>query len=849
MATSTHFLLEVNPRLPPQLSRLSEIASNLWYCWSRPTRHLLARLHPQLWDAVSHSPTAFLKQIDESRLLQALDDESFMRDYREVCKSYDDYHADTDMRIGAGGWRQDDRVAYFCAEFGFHESLPIYSGGLGILAGDHCKAASDARVPLIGVGLLYRQGFFTQTIDAAGNQVVSYADSDFANLPVAPAMVDGKALTVSVDFPGRSVTARVWQARAGHVGLYFLDTDSTQNSDADRDITYRLYGGDRRRRLEQEIILGVGGVRALNALGITPAAWHINEGHAAFLILERARVLTAAGMTFAAAMEQVAANVVFTTHTPVPAGHDHFDAALLEQYFADFSRGANIDFPALFALGRSDGSPEFNMTALAARGSRFRNAVSRVHCGVASQMLGGLWPQIPPEENPIDYVTNGVHVATFLAPEWADTFERHLGDRWHDRAGQREWLERLLDVPDHVVWALHQRLKSKMLHLVRHRVSVQNAHNHGSEAHAERMLRLANPDSPDVLTIGFARRFATYKRAALLFQDRERLLKLMSQSNRPVLLIFAGKAHPADLPGQAVIHEIAEIARTPEFEDKVLLLEGYDLHLARRLVSGVDVWLNNPLYPLEASGTSGMKAGMNGVLNLSVLDGWWAEGYERGNGWAVKPVLHEASTESRDRQEARALYEILEDQIIPLYYARDDSAYSKGWARMAKHSIATILPRFNATRMLSEYLHKFYMPAAGEHHRFHERPDDATQLAAWKDRVRSAWPHVAVRRVDTPQARIVLGETITLEVMVRLAGLSTADLAVEVTFTRALAVDDVPVEQKFFFRPDGDPADGWQRFVIPLAPEFCGRLDYVIRIYPTHHLLTHRFELGLMVAV
>ncbi len=839
------FVLEVNPRLPRELARLTELAGNLWYSWDRPARELFARLHPQLWGATGHSPTVFLRQVDEQRLARAAGDPEFMESYQRVLGAYDNYHADTAMRDSAA-WREGDLVAYFCAEFGLHESLPIYSGGLGILAGDHCKAASDMRLPFVGVGLLYREGYFAQTIDPDGSQVVSYSDLDFASLPVTPVMAGDTELRVTVDLRGRTVALRVWKARAGHVNLYFLDADVAQNSGEDRGITYRLYGGDRRIRLEQEIVLGIGGARALAALGIRPSVWHINEGHAAFLILERVRELTGQGVELAAALEAVASNLVFTTHTAVPAGRDRFDVPMVESYFGGYCRDVGIDASRLLALGRSAPDDGFDMTALAVRGSRFHNAVSRIHAGVTSRMLEDLWPQIPAAENPIDYVTNGVHVPTFHAPEWVDTFDRFLGAGWRERLSQDD-CERVLELPDDIFWSVHQHLKSQMLHLVRHRVGVRHFRNQGSESHLERLLRHVNPDDPNVLTIGFARRFATYKRAGLLFTDLDWLRRIVSEPQRPVLFIFAGKAHPADTPGQDVIRDIARVARLPEFESKILLLEGYDLHLSRRLVSGVDVWLNNPVYPLEASGTSGMKAGMNGVVNLSVLDGWWGEGYERGNGWAIKPAAQQLGSQARDREEARTLYEILQDQVLPLYYARDRAGVSSEWVRMAKRSIATLLPRFNATRMFGEYVRKFYLPAALQGRRYVESGlAPAAAVAAWKARVRAAWPNVAISRTHVAPSRIAFGDHVRLEVAVNLAGLGADDVAVELLLERQPPPGETPDQQSARFKPEGLAADGRQRYTLDLAPELCGRLEYFIRAYPYHELLTHRFELGLM---
>ncbi len=850
MSSSTTFSLEVSPTLPRRLARLEELANNLLYSWDRQTRLLFSRLDPNLWDRIGHNPKAFLKRIDEQKLIDAADDPVFLGNLNRVLSAFDAYLKEPMRRNGSEWLRKNDVVAYFCAEFGFHESLPIYSGGLGILAGDHCKSASDMRLPFVGVGLLYRQGYFHQTIDSEGNQHALYADSDFEDLPITPCVRDDATeVRVSIEFPGRNVQVKVWQARIGHVTLYLLDTDLAENSEDDRNITHRLYGGDRTTRIEQEIVLGVGGVRALGALGIMPTAWHLNEGHPAFMILERARTLVAQGLSFNAALEAVAAQTVFTTHTPVPAGHDHFSAQVIGTYFAAMRQQLGLSAEQLFALGLVDGGAEFNMTALAIRGSRFQNGVSRIHGDVSSRICAPLWPELDPGENPMSYVTNGVHVPTFLTPEWADQFDKFLGFDWSRHAGSQSFHERLEAMPDHLFWSVRQSLKAQMLHLVRHRVARQHFRNHGSEAHLDRLLRYADPINPNVLTVGFARRFATYKRATLLFQDLGWLRRILGDAAKPVVFIFAGKAHPADVPGQDVIRELNRIARMPEFEGKILLLEDYDLHLARRLVSGVDVWLNNPMYPLEASGTSGMKAGINGVLNLSVLDGWWGEGYDGHNGWAIKPVTESLDEARRNFEESRTLYELLQDQVVPTYYRRGEMGYSADWIRMSKHSIASILSRFSSTRMVNEYLAKFYLPATRQGRRYTESDFEAARrLALWKERLREMWPQVRLRRLDAPKRRITFGEGLHLEIGVFLNGLRPEDVALELLIEKQAS--DQGEDQRansYRFESQGTQTEqGESRFALELSPAMCGKLEYRIRLYPQHELLTHPLELGMM---
>jgi starch phosphorylase len=850
MQPGTRFNLEVNPKIPQRLARLEELANNLWYSWDiMPTRALFSRLDPGLWNMVGHSPKALLKRIDQQRLFDAAEDRVFMDNYNRVLSAYDSYHGAQTVRDAAEApLAPTELVAYFCAEFGFHESLPIYSGGLGILAGDHCKAASDMRLPFVGVGLLYRQGYFFQTIDSHGNQRATYVDSDFDDLPIAPVeRDDGSELKVAVEFPGREVQAKVWRVRVGCVTLYLLDTDIEENTAHDRNIAHQLYGGDRTTRIEQEIVLGVGGVRALAALGLKPTVWHINEGHAAFLILERLRNLVHQGLDFASALEAVAVNTVFTTHTPVPAGHDHFSTQMLLHYFQGCCNELGIPSEKLVSLGLGPGATEFNMTTLAVRGSRFHNGVSKIHGEVSARILGDLWPQIPPEENPITSITNGVHVPTFLSPEWADAFDHFLGYGWSQRLGDQSCWDQISDVPDHVFWSTRQHLKSQLLHLVRFRLREQNTRNQGSEAHLDRLLSLCNPDNPTVLIIGFGRRFATYKRAALLFEDLDWLRQLLGDKERPVLFLFAGKAHPADVPGQDLIRRVMQVAQMPEFEGKILLIEGYDLRLSRRMVSGVDVWLNNPVYPLEASGTSGMKAALNGVVNLSVLDGWWGEGYNGSNGWAIKPAATGLDDASRNREEARTLYEILQDHVIPLYYKRESCGYSPEWVKLAKRSIASLLPRFNSARMVGEYVANCYLPAAQQGRRYAENQFEAARsIAAWKAQVRQAWPGVAIRRLDAPKSRIQFGDKLRIEAALRLNHLNPEDVVVELLMSR-LGVQGGEETMRYRFAAQGADADGEHHFSLELAPELCGRLDMRVRAYPCHDLLTHPFELGLMI--
>lgn len=848
MFTRTAFTITVNPKIPHRLKRLEELANNLWYSWDRATRTLFSRLDPHLWEAVGHNPKAFLKRVDESVLIKATKDRVFLATYNSILSTYDSYHEASAVPINEELDSQD-QIAYFCFEFGFHESLPIYSGGLGILAGDHCKAASDLHLPFVAIGLLYRQGYFSQTIDSLGNQQVAYTISDFDDLPVTPVLrEDGSSLQITVPLSQRDITIKVWQAKIGHVTLFLLDTDLLENSPQDRYITHNLYGGDKVMRIEQEIILGMGGVRVLQALGIKPTIWHINEGHAAFMILERIYALVQQGLDFASALESVAVNTVFTTHTAVPAGHDHFDANLIQTYFDSFYRHLNITREEFMALGHAPGSPDFNMTALAIHGSRTHNGVSKIHGDVSANICRDLWPQIEPEENPISYITNGVHVPTFLAQEWSDLFDRYLGHEWRNKMCDTDYWSSIDAIPDHLFWSVRQSLKSQMFYGIRSRISEQNSRNRGSEAHLDRLLKFVDPINPNILTLGFARRFATYKRAALLFDNLDWLRNIIFDQDRPVLLLFAGKAHPADVPGQDLIRRISQIASLPEFEGRLLLIEGYDLRLARRLVAGVDVWLNNPIYPLEASGTSGMKAGINGAINLSVLDGWWGEGYDGKNGWAIKPGPEDMEGTLRDQEEGRALYEILQDQVIPLYYDYGKLGYSPNWVKMAKHSMISLLPRYNATRMVDEYVTKFYRPASRKGMLYAANDFAAAKnVATWKTKIKHAWQGITLRRLDTPCERIHFNEALNFKVAANLNGLSPEDVVIELLICRQFKTTKLCNFKHFKFEFTGTQDSHEHSFELKLIPELCGKQEYFIRIYPYHSLLSHPLEMGLMV--
>jgi starch phosphorylase len=844
----TRFILEVQPRIPEPLKRLEELANDLFYSWDRQVRRLFPRLDQEVWESCGHNPKTFLRRISQERLEEAINDRVFMEDFQRVLSAYDTYHQQC-MHAGIEKHISTDKdlIAYFCAEFGFHESLPIYSGGLGILAGDHCKAASDLCIPFVAVGILYRQGYFNQTIDEHGNQISHYTPSDFNQLPVTQSVdEEGNPLVIDIDFPGRKVFLHIWEARAGHIKLYLLDSDLEENQEHDRIITHQLYGGDKTTRIQQEIVLGIGGVRALRALGIEPTVWHINEGHSAFQILERCRECVQQGHDFSQALEVIAAGTVFTTHTPVAAGHDIFDHGLISNYFREYINELGIDMQQFLALGATPSNHGgFNQTAFALRGSRFQNGVSRIHGGVASEMEHYIWPEVPPEENPIGYVTNGVHLQTFLARDWSNLYDMRFGRAWRDELLNAEYWERIDEIPDHSYWSLRQSLKTELSEDVMRRALLQYRRNGCSEALMERLTKHLAPGESDILTVGFARRFATYKRAALLFSDPERLSRLLTDPERPVLLIFAGKAHPSDLPGQQLIRTIHEFSLKPEFIGHILLLEGYDLALGRKLVSGVDVWLNTPEYPLEASGTSGQKAGMNGVINLSVLDGWWAEGYNGENGWAITPHEPHFDANYRNHEEANELLDLLENKVIPLYYDRNNQGYSENWVKMSKASMKSTIPNFNAQRMVRDYITNCYGPASRQHKRLLENNfKGARELAEWKARVNRSWPSVKLQRTDKSADSLIAGESLKLELAAELGELSATDVVLECLVGTEFENEKFIVHETTQLKSSGTSEEGMALFELNLKPPLAGLQFYKLRMYPSHPLLSHRFETG-----
>ena len=700
--------------LPESIHRLNELAENIWWVWQGDARELFRTWDYPLWRRTRHNPVKMLQSLTPEKIEQLAKNIPFRRRLDKLMMRFD-----ADMANGHTWFAQtypdvkSRPIAYFSAEFGLHNSLPIYSGGLGILSGDHCKESSDLGVPLVGIGFMYPQGYFRQRIPAHGWQEAVYQELDFQDTPIRPVTTsDGERLTVQVQLDTRQVLVQVWCVQVGRVRLFLIDTDIDKNAPWDRELTARLYGGDREMRIQQEVILGIGGARVLRALGIQPAVWHMNEGHSTFLIAERIRELVQSGQNFEQARDLVARTSIFTTHTPVPAGHDAFSFHLIEKYFWHFWEQMGLDRQQFLELGtQTDSSDSFNMTLLAIKNANRINGVSKLHGQITRKMWANLWTDKP---SPIISITNGVHTPTWISGEMDRLLKRYLGPDWLERHDEPAVWERIHDVPDRKLWEVKQGLKRKMF------TSIWDRARQGwieGEADPMQLITSGTLLDPEALTIGFARRFATYKRATLIFRDIERLKRILLDPDRPVQLIFAGKAHPADEPGKHLIQQVVDLAKDHTLGARVAFVQDYDMNLAQFLVQGADVWLNNPRIPREASGTSGQKAALNGVPNLSVLDGWWPEAYNGANGWAIGETGTFSNKEDEkegDQADANSLYSLLEEEVVPLYYQRDVDGVPRGWVQVMKESMLTVGPAFSMRRMLKEYVELLYVPAARE---------------------------------------------------------------------------------------------------------------------------------------
>ena len=833
----------VNENIPPKLSKLEQIYSNLYWSWNVKATELFQSIDPELWEKSHHNPILASKKFPLSKFQELEKDVDFIS---RLDKVYEEYSAYLDEKKNAVG----PKIAYFSMEFGLHDSLKIYSGGLGLLAGDYLKEASDSNRDMIAVGLLYRYGYFTQIVSASGEQIVGNDPQDFADLPATPVRdEDGNWKKISIALPGRTVSARIWKVDVGRIELYLLDTDFEDNIDQDRSITHQLYGGDIENRFKQELLLGIGGIRALEAMGIKPDLYHCNEGHAAFIGLDRLRILIEnSNLNFPEAIEWVRATTLYTTHTPVPAGHDSFDEGLVRMYMSQYPGRLGISWEQFIGLGRlhpGDQNEKFSMSYLAINLSQEVNGVSRLHGHVTQEMFSELWKGYTPDELHIGYVTNGVHFPTWVAPEALDLYKETFGDDFiNNQLDFKRW-EKIHKVDDGKIWELRNHLRSKTIQHVKSRLMraiVKKLEDPRIVLETQENLK------DDILTIGFARRFATYKRAHLLFRDLDRLDRIVNNPERPVQFLFAGKAHPNDKAGQGLIKLIVEISKKPQFIGKILFLQNYDISLAQKLVQGVDIWMNTPTRPLEASGTSGEKVVMNGGLHFSVLDGWWAEGYREGAGWALEEERSYDNQNYQDELDAETIYSLLENEIAPLFYQRDEKGIPRGWIQFIKNSIATVAPNFTMKRMLTDYEERFYSKLEKRSMKMKEDHFAmARELAVWKRAMLKKWDKIEIIHFTHPDISkdlVNLGDSYQAEVKLALGDIPSSDIGVE------LVIPDYPSEEGPFTHTKEfemiRQENGHTSYRVDITPTKPGVFEYGIRIYAKHEDLPHRQDFALV---
>ncbi len=849
MATVSKYT--VVPRLPERLEVLLDISHNLWWCWNHDAIDLFHRIDRDLWNTVNQNPCKLLGQVSQLRLEELAQDDSFLAHQDRVAEKLEEYLTTNNWKDKNTEAPEGFQVAYMSAEFGLHESLRIYSGGLGILAGDHLKASSDLGLPLVGIGLLYRGGYFSQYLSTDGWQQETYPHNDFYNMPITQERDKaGNPLTISVNYPEGPVTVNVWRCQVGRVPLYLLDCDHDSNSPAARAITAQLYGGDHETRVRQEILLGMGGVLAMHALGIHPTTYHMNEGHAAFMTLQRIRELKEEeGMTFEQAAETVKAGSVFTTHTPVPAGNDMFEPSLVERYFRGYCNDVGISFERFLQLGRqnpSDTHEPFCMTVLALRLSSGANGVSKLHGEVARNMWSLTWKGIPEDEVPITSITNGVHTRSFISRDLSDLYDRYLGPGWVNSPDDHSIWQRIDEVPDTELWRTHERRRERLVNFARHRLVQQYEKRGAPDTEIKICREVLNPDA---LTIGFARRFATYKRATLILRDPERLARILTSQAFPVQFIIAGKAHPQDAAGKQLIRALKHFAQEPEVRRHFVFLEDYDINVARYMVQGVDCWLNTPRRPMEASGTSGMKSSANGGLNISIPDGWWCEAEHLGpNGWSIGRGEHYDDLEEQDRVESEALYELFEKEIVPTYYDRGNDDLPRNWIHRMKSAIRTIGPVFNTYRMVQEYTDRCYIPSSLRRKALKaDKHKRAIALSDWKQTIQGEWHKVNVRTVTAnTEDSLPVGARLPVTADVFLGSLTPKDVTVEVYFGALDTEDQIVGSSVAEMIAEGDPTDGVYHFSGAIRCDRTGQQGYMVRVIPCHTDLAQKHETALI---
>ncbi|MCI8700159.1 MAG: glycosyltransferase family 1 protein [Clostridia bacterium] len=841
----------VNSQLPKRINKMVEIANNLWWSWNTEYLRLFRKIDVDLWEASNKNPVKFLKAVSQEKLEDAAKDAEFLKEYDSVVENYEAYmNSKNTWFTKQYSDYKNDVIAYFSAEYGLDQILPIYSGGLGILSGDHLKSASDLGIPLVAVGLLYKNGYFHQKIDENGNQQSEYQNLDIYNLPMTIVKDEnGEDLVINIKMPKRKLYLKVWQINVGRVKLYLLDSDNDLNNPEDRDVTLRLYGGDQEMRIRQEIVLGMGGVNLLKTLGLNPVIYHMNEGHSAFLTLEIIKnIIKEKKVSFEIAKDITTSKTVFTTHTPVPAGNDIFPIALIEKYFKDFWPRLGISREEFLKLGMKPCDalqPGFNMGILALKIAGKKNGVSKLHGEVSRELFGEVWPDIAADESPITYVTNGIHTCSWLAPTIKEMYNKYLMPYWQDNMHEDQVWEKVKNIPDDELWKAHLERKVKLIGVVKENVTARLRRN---GMRYEDINEIVSKLNPNALTIGFARRFATYKRATLIFKDLERITQILNDEEHPVQLIFAGKAHPADKEGQDLIRYIHEISLMPQFKGKIFLLENYSIEVSRYLISGVDVWLNTPRRPMEASGTSGQKAAANGVINFSVLDGWWAEGYNGKNGWPIGSNIEYPSYEIQDRADSEKIYETLENKIIPIYYEQDKNKMSRRWLEIMKETIATNAGRYSTARMLVDYSDKLYMPLAKLTKENYNDLEKVTEYNSWKNELYTNWKDIEITQESNADNVVIdAGNQIEVKCQVKLPNIDVNSVTVEVYTGRISHVGSLEKVKVIPMKlAESNNEERKYTFVAKIDFVTGGNYGYTFRIMPKNDMILDSENLNLV---
>ena len=843
--------ITVNPQLPKRIDKLSQVSNNLWWSWNTEFLRLFQKIDKDLWEESDKNPVKFLKRVSQEKLEEASKNLSFLKEYDRVVDNFEAYiNSKNTWFSNKFPKNKEDLIAYFSAEYGLDQTIPIYSGGLGILSGDHLKSASDLGIPLVAVGLLYKNGYFHQKINGYGEQQTEYHNIDLYDLPINPVKDEkGEDLIIYVKFPKRRLYLKVWQINVGRVKLYLLDSDIEKNNEEDRDVTLRLYGGDQEMRIRQEIVLGMAGVNLLKTLGLNPTVYHMNEGHSSFLNLEIIKdIIAEKEVTFEVAKDIASSKTVFTTHTPVPAGNDVFPIELVEKYFKDFWPKLGLTREEFLRLGMKptkELEPGFNMGILALKIAGKKNGVSKLHGAVSRELFGDVWPDIAANESPITYVTNGIHTCSWLSPKLKELYNKYLKPYWQDSIFDDKTWEKAREIPDNELWEAHQERKQKLFELVRKSTVERLRRENYSYDEINDIVSKLNPNA---LTIGFARRFATYKRATLIFKDIERITQILNNKEMPVQLIFAGKAHPKDKEGQDLIKYIHEVSMMPQFKGKIFLLENYNIAMSRYLISGVDVWLNNPRRPMEASGTSGQKASVNGVINFSVLDGWWAEGYNQYNGWTIGTNAEYTSYEEQDRADSQSMYYTLENKIVPMYYDKDKKGISSKWMQMMKESIVTTGGKYSTSRMLVDYTEQLYIPLCDLTKKYYLDIDNVAAYNAWKQDLYLNWKDIKLTQINNlDNITIDAGNNIEVKCEVELPNIDKENVDVEVYYGKILdngIVENVSIIPMELESSDEDAKKYYYKAKVELTTG--GNYGYTFRVMPKHEMLLEPTNLNLV---